>query len=369
MEYKDYYSILGVDKHASDVEIKRAYRRLARELHPDLNPGNKDAEERFKEINEAAEVLSDPTKRQKYDALTAEWPQYQQQQSSRSGYQASDVGGLGSNWQRPRGANASYEYRTIDEEDLLNLFGGEFPFSEFFTTFFGPQGNYSARRRGQPRRGQDLETQVEITLAEAYTGTKRLLRVLDDAGTVRRLEAWVPPGVDNGSRVRLAGRGNPGFGGGSSGDLYLDISVAPDIRFHRRKDDLQMKVEVPLLTAILGGEVEVATIEDRDLALTIPPETQNGKVFLLRGKGMPKVGQPGARGDCYAEVRVVLPQNLSERELSLFRELDGRDGGDNERRRPDAPTEKGTLSRLASSLGKLRRRIWPSRVGDGEGSP
>ena len=331
MKYKDYYSILGVDKHASDVEIKQAYRKLARELHPDVNPGDKDAEEKFKEINEASQVLSNPEKRQKYDTLSAQ--RYERWQPSRGQGQAPYPNHFKSDLGKQRGGNVRYEYRN---------------------------------RRVQPRRGEDLETQVEIKLAEAYSGTNRVIQTFDDAGAVKRLEAWIPPGVDDGSRVRLTGKGSPGVAGAPSGDLYLDIRVTPHAYIHRRKDDLRMTVDVPLLTAILGGEVEIATIEDKNVALTIPPETQNGNVFLLRGKGMPRAGRSGERGDYHAEVNVVLPQNLSEKQRDMYRQMAR--VGDTEPLVPHVPAEKGGLRKLTSSFRKVRDRIWPSRSPDRSGS-
>lgn len=323
MEYKDYYKIMGVDKKATAKEIKQAYRRLARKYHPDVNPGNKEAEEKFKEINEAYEVLGDPEKRKKYDELGANWKHYEQWQKARG--QAS---GQPFDWSQfgfapDQGSNARYEYHTLTEEDLKDLFGESGPFSSFYYTFFGtpdPGVKRQYRAAYRPRRGQDVEQPIEVSLEEAFHGTTRLLHMNGASGTVRRLEVKVPAGVQEGSRVRVAGQGAPGAGGGQAGDLYLIVHVYPHHPFERKGDDLHLKLSVPLTTTILGGEVEVPTLNGR-VMLRIPPETQNGKNFRLKGKGMPRLQEPHQYGDLYAEVKVILPERLSERERKLFEEL------------------------------------------------
>jgi len=323
MEYKDYYKIMGVDKKATVKEIKQAYRRLARKYHPDVNPGSKEAEERFKEINEAYEVLGDTEKRKKYDELGANWKNYEQWQQA--GGQAS---GQPFDWSQfgfaPRtGRGTRYEYRTMTEEDLQDLFGESGPFSGFYYTFFGGPSSEVKRQyqaTSRPRRGQDMEQPIEVSLEEAFDGTTRVLQITDANGRARRLEAKVPAGVQDGFRVRLAGQGMPGTGGGQPGDLYLIVHVSPHHLFERKGDDLHLKLPVPLTTAIIGGEIEVPTLNGR-VMLRIPPETQNGRDFRLRGKGMPKLQEPNQYGDLYAEVKVVLPERLSERERKLFEEL------------------------------------------------
>ena len=308
MEYKDYYRILGVDRNATEREIKQAYRRLARKYHPDVNPGDKEAEERFKEINEAYEVLSDPEKRRKYDQLGASWQQWQRMGGNPRDFDWSQW--FSREWP---GGRVHVEYG-----DLGDLFG-EGIFSDFFRAIFGDVGTRPRARwwEARPRyaRGQDYEQPVEISLEEAFRGTKR---VLEKDG--RRLEVTIPPGVKTGSRVRIAGQGGPGIGGGRPGDLYLKVTVLPHPIFKRQGDDLHCEVPVDLYTAVLGGEVRVPTLEG-DVMLKIPPGTQGGQTFRLRGKGMPNLRNPRQRGDLYVKVQVQVPQNLSQRERELFREL------------------------------------------------
>ncbi len=311
VDYKDYYKILGVDKKATEKEIRQAYRKLARKYHPDVNPGDKTAEEKFKEINEANEVLSDPEKRKKYDELSTYYQQYGRMPGAGTGSMGRDGG-------------VRYEYRTVNPEDLNDLFGGQSPFSDFFETFFGSSfaGQPDIRTRtGGPRSpratiGQDIESSVEVTLAEAYQGVTRIFELTDIDGSSKRIEVKIPAGVDEGSRIRIAGQGGQGTAG--RGDLYLRIHILPDPRFTREGTTLRTTVEVPLATAVLGGEVRVTTPDGRGLMLRIPPETPNGKSFRLRGQGMPQLGQPDKRGDLYAEVSVVLPTHLNDEQRRLF---------------------------------------------------
>jgi len=302
VEYQDYYEILGVDRNASEKEIKKAYRKLAQKYHPDKNPGDKRAEEQFKRVNEAYEVLSDPEKRRKYDQLGAEWRRWQQAGRGPEGFDWS-------RWQaQPGGVHV--EFRNVED-----LFGGRSPFSDFFEQIFGGIGGVGAEQFTEvPFGQQDIEHQVEISLEEAFQGTKRLLHV-----DGHRLEVKIPPGVKTGSRVRVAGQGG-GLRGGVRGDLYLRIKVRPHSRFKRKGDDLHCTVTTDLYTAILGGEVTVPGLSG-PLQLTIPPETQPGRVFRLRGQGMPKLKNPGQRGNLYVKLQVRLPEKLTEKEKSLFREL------------------------------------------------
>ena len=320
MEYQDYYSILGVPKTATEKEIRAAYRKLARQYHPDVNPNNKDAEERFKTINEAYEVLSDPEKRKRYDQLGARWREYEQWQSAQ---QSTGPQGQPFDWswfgtEAPGGVR--YEYRSVNEEDLQDLFGDEDPFSDFFKTFFGSERRTSQQPR-QPRGGSDLEQPVEVTLEEAYHGTTRRFTVDTTNGQRRSLEVKIPPGVDNGSRVRVTGQGIPGQAGGPAGDLYLVISVRPDPRFERRGADLYHRLNAPLSVLLLGGEVRVMTLDGRTLALSIPAGTQDGRVFRLRGQGMPRLSQPDQRGDLHVEIHAHLPEQLTPRQRELLEEF------------------------------------------------
>jgi curved DNA-binding protein len=312
MEYKDYYDILGVGRDADEKEIKRAFRRLARKHHPDVNPGDPEAEERFKEINEAYEVLSDPEKRRKYDQLGADWSRWQQ-----AGGRPGDFDW--SRWTTGAPGGQRVYVRQGTPEDLEDLFGGASRFSDFFAQIFGGMGTGAApggfEYRVRPQRGQNYEQELEISLREAYRGTTR---VLQKDG--RRLEVKIPPGAHTGTRVRMAGEGRPGAGGGEAGDLYLRVKVAPDPQFERKGDDLYVTVPVDLYTAILGGEVRVPTLSG-PVMLTIPAGTQNGRVFRLRGRGMPHLRQPEQHGDLYAKVDVRLPTDLGPRQQELFEEL------------------------------------------------
>lgn len=309
METKDYYATLGVSRDADEKEIKRAFRRLARECHPDVNPDDAGAEERFKDANEAYEVLSDADKRAKYDRFGAAWKDWERQGGRSSDFNWGPWASAG-----PAGQRANDQYATV--EDLQDLFGGGgVGFSDFFSQLFGGLGGAQAQRRAQPRRGQDVEQVVEVTLEEAYHGASRLM--LKDG---RRLEVKIPAGAATGTRIRMSGEGGGGAAGGTAGDLYLRVVVLPHARFERRGDDLATSVLVDLYTAVLGGTVRVETLSGT-VTLTIPPGTQNGQTFRLKGKGMPHLRQAGQYGDLYAEVVVQLPHTLSERERGLFEEL------------------------------------------------
>ncbi len=306
MVKRDYYEVLGVARGASEKEIRQAYRRLARKYHPDVNPNDRTAEARFKEIGEAYEVLSDKEKRAKYDRYGHDWQQMEAQAEGarRAGFRP----GEGFNWQ----------WRTTGFEDV----GGLGDFSDILEQILRSEGRGRAggraRTQARPMRGEDLEHPLEVSLAEAYTGTTRLLEI--ESPERRRLEVKIPAGVKDGSRVRVAGEGAPGIAGGPKGDLYLVISVRPDPSFERKGDDLYVEVPVPLATLVLGGEAHVPTPRGSRLALKIPPETQNGMQFRLANQGMPHLQGTG-RGDLYARVKAVLPTGLTSREKELFQEL------------------------------------------------
>ncbi len=316
MDIKDYYQTLGVSKSESTEEIKKAYRKLARKYHPDVNPGDAAAEERFKDINEAHEVLSDPEKRQKYDRFGSQWQQYE-----RAGGAADDF-----DWSQWATAGAPGGGRTysqsISPEEFEQIFGGQAggaDFSDFFETLFGggrarrSGGGFDGRTyQARPRRGRDSEYELDVTLQEAFNGATRSLQFEDG----RVIDAKIPRGVRTGSRVRLSGLGSPGSAGGEAGDLYLKINVLPDSVYERQGDDLTITVPVDLFTLLLGGSTPVSTL-DRTVKLNIPPGTKSGKSFRLRGLGMPKLKNPDQRGDLYATVQADIPQNLSDEELRL----------------------------------------------------
>lgn len=319
---KDLYETLGVKKGASEKDLRSAYRKLARKLHPDVNPGDKAAEARFKEINSAYEVLSDPEKRQKYDKYGENWEHADQIEEMQRQRGARFGGGNGS-------------FQSFEVGDLGNL-------GNVFSTFFGGRGGAGARTMS--RQGADIQQPVQVSLDEAYHGTARTLELLaqepcptcggsgEIAGATchacqgygqvqrpRRLEVKIPPGVSTGSKIRVAKEGQPGIGGGPRGDLLLVVTVQPHTKFERRADDLYEDVDVPLTTAVLGGEVEVRTVTAK-VMLKVPPMTQNGRLFKLAGLGMPHLNKPG-KGDLHARVRIRLPERLSEEQQKLFEEL------------------------------------------------
>jgi curved DNA-binding protein len=311
MDFKDYYEILGVAPDADKKTIQQTFRKLARQHHPDVNPGNKDAEEKFKTYNEAYQVLSDIKQRKKYDELRA---QYQEWQKTGDRKQDFDW----QNWsdQKPgQGGRPQY----ANAEDLEDLFGSDSPYSDFFANIFGSQrARGSGKVRSAPpssRRGRDVEYEVDLTLEEAFHGTERLLEI-----DGHRFTAGLPAGVRTGSRVRLAGQGEKGQNNGPAGDLYLIVRISPNETFEREGDNLHMEVPVDIFTAIAGGEIRISSME-RPLILTIPARTNAGQIFRLRNKGMPHLGDPKTRGDLFARVRLVLPDPLTDLEVDRIREL------------------------------------------------
>jgi DnaJ-class molecular chaperone len=326
MEFKDYYATLGVQKTATEKEIKQAFRKLARKYHPDVNPGDKAAEAKFKEINEANEVLSDPDKRRKYDELGANWRAYEQAGAGPGGPQGGWNVHFGSGG--PGGG-----FRTMTPEEMNEMFGEGDPFSDFFHTFFGgaagaqheePGRRGRGRARGA-RQGRDVEQEIELTLDDAYNGTTRRLAIKHD-GHSRTVDVRIPAGVSDGSRVRIAGEGELGAGGAKSGDLYLRIRLAAHPRFDRKGKDLYTKVHIPLTTAVLGGEADVPTLSGKTLRLKVPGTTQNGQTFRLKGHGMPSTNRPDP-GDLYATVEVQLPKTLTAEQRRHFEALAELDKG------------------------------------------
>jgi curved DNA-binding protein len=299
MDYQDYYKILGVERTASDAEIKKAYRKLARQHHPDINPGNVEAETKFKAINEAYEVLSDKEKREKYDRFGRDWQRYQQ--GGAGGFDWGAYGGGGS----PFGG------------------GGGGDFSDFFESLFGGGERVGGRGGGFRMDGQDVEHQAEITLDEAFEGTQRTVQFHAANGQPRNVTVKIPAGVDTGSRVRVAGEGAPGMGGGKRGDLYLVIKLLPHERFERRGDDLYVKTQTDLYTMLLGGETRVPVLGGKTVTLNVPAGSQNGKRFRVSGQGMPRLRTPSTRGDLYVTLEAMLPTQLSTKERELVEELRG----------------------------------------------
>ena len=319
MDFKDYYTTLGVSKTASEKEIKQAYRKLARKHHPDVNPGDKSAEAKFKEINEAYEVLGDQEKRRKYDELGANWRAYEQAQQQGQPWGAPFGGGAYS-----ANTGGAGGYRTMTEEEMRDLFGNEDPFSDFFKTFFGGGGSSGGGRQRAGRatrvqKGRDIEHEVDLTLEEAFHGTTRRMSI-KEGGHARSVDVRIPVGVKDGSRVRAAGEGESGANGGVAGDLYLRVRIRPHTMFERKGDDLHSHVAVPVTTAVLGGEAQVPTISGA-VRLKIPEGTQNGQVFRLKGHGMPAVGKPDDRGDLYTTVDIQLPRSLTEEQREHYEAL------------------------------------------------
>ena len=315
MDFKDYYATLGVSKSASEKEIKQAFRRLARKLHPDVNPGDKAAEARFKDVNEAYEVLGNPETRKKYDELGSNWKLYEQAQAR----------GGPNPFAGARGSGGGF--RTMTQEEVEEMFGGEsHPFSDFFTTFFGG-GSGEASERPRRRPGRDVEHEIELTLEDVSSGVTRRLEFQRGNGPSRSVDVRIPAGVAEGSRVRVAGEGEPGRNGAPAGDLFLRVRLAPHPVFERKGQDLYVNVGVPVTTAVLGGQVNVPTLAGTSARLKVPPLTQNGQVFRLRGYGIPSIGS-AEKGNLFAKVDAQLPRALSPKareHYTALAELDGQD--------------------------------------------
>lgn len=323
VDFKDYYQILGVSPDADNKAIKKAYQTLAKKYHPDLNQGDKASEEKFKEINEAYQAVSDPAKRQKYDDLRANYQQWQSRGGRGNSFDWSA-------WQESPGSNRYT--RTMTPEEFAETFGdrgfgsgasrGMGGFSDFFSSIFGMGANYAdesddyySDRIRRPQAGKDIEGEISITLEEAYHGTKRMIEV---GG--RRIEATVPKGIKNNNKIRLSGQGQAGAKDGNKGDLLLTVKIVPHPVYTRDGDDLSANIEIDFFKAVLGGETRVKTLGG-EISIKIPPYTQTGKSFRLRGKGMPILNKSGHFGDFYAKITLVLPEEMSEKEISTLREL------------------------------------------------
>lgn len=307
MDYKDYYKILGVEKTATTDQIKKAYRKLARQYHPDVNPNDPTAEQKFKEANEANEVLSDPEKRQKYDQLGADYQRYQQQ----GGGRGPGAGGGGFDWsQYAQGGGGGGGFGGFGGSQ----FEGE-DFSDFFGSMFGGMGGAGGGRSSRPGAGSDYQAELELTLQEAYEGGPRTITV-----NGKNLRITIQPGVADGQTIRLRDQGGPGRNGGPNGSLLITLRILPDARYARIGDDLTQDVPVPLYRALLGGEQTVETLGG-PVKIKLKPETANGSRLRLRGKGFPMYREAGKHGDLYLRLNVQLPTNLTQEERALIQQL------------------------------------------------
>jgi curved DNA-binding protein len=307
LEYKDYYSTLGVNKNASQDEIKKAYRKLALKYHPDRTKGDKAAEQKFKEINEANEVLSDPEKRKKYDMLGDQW-RYYQQQGAEGDFDWSRFS------HRPGTSGTFYQY----EGDIGDIFGSS-GYSDFFEMLFGKEFGGTRRRSRTPRttslKGQDYSTEMEITLEEAYKGSSRMFRVNNQS-----IKLKIKPGIPDGHVLKIPGKGSPGLNSGQAGDLLIKIKIINDPVFERKGDDLYADLKIDLYTSVLGGKAQFKSFKG-NVKVDIPKGTPNGKTLRLQKLGMPKYDKPTEYGDLYLKTHIQIPTNLSEKELKLFKEL------------------------------------------------
>ena len=295
----DYYSILGLKKTATDDEIKKAYRKLAVKLHPDKNPGNKTAEERFKEVNEAYSVLSDPESRKKYDRYGENWNKVDESQQAGGARYSQQPGG-------------AYSY-----EGDPSFFGGGGDYSDIFENLFG--GGAGRKTKSGPRgRGQDIQAEMAITLEEAFEGASKTFEI-----NGQKIRIQLKPGAYQGLTIKLAGKGSPGRNGSPAGDLFITLSILPHRLYEREGDQLKQVVTIDLFTALLGGETQVQTLSGT-LKIKIPAGTQYGKVLRLKGKGMPVYNIPGQAGDLLLEIRFALPDDLNEEELAALRKMQAR---------------------------------------------
>lgn len=292
MEFIDYYKVLGVDKNAGTEDIKKAYRKLARKHHPDLNPNDKEAHKKFQQINEANEVLSDPEKRKKYDQYGKDWQHAEQFEQARQQRQHQSAYGGG-------------------EEFTYDFGGGDF--SDFFSSIFGGKGNREQRQRGF--RGQDYEAELHLGLREAATTHQQTLTV-----NGKNIRITIHAGVENDQKIKLKGHGSPGVNGGPNGDLYITFKIADDPKFKRSGNDLYAIEDIDLYTAVLGGEATIDTLNGK-VKLKVPPETQNGTKVRLKGKGFPVYRNEGQHGDLYVTYNIKIPTNLSDKEKELFTQL------------------------------------------------
>ncbi|GAB2572668.1 DnaJ C-terminal domain-containing protein [Spirosoma areae] len=302
MDFIDYYSLLGVPKTASDDDIRKAYRKLARKHHPDLNPNDAEANKKFQQLNEANEVLSDAEKRKKYDQYGKDWQHAEQFEQARHRDAQQQQ-------QRPQSTSGN-----TGDYDFSDGFGGA-GFSDFLSSMFGQEGGPKSNRQQATFRGQDYQAELHLNLRDAYTTHKQTLTV--DGKNIR---ITVPSGIENGQKIKLAGYGSPGMNGGPNGDLYITFVIADDSRYKRKGNDLYVDEAIDLYTALLGGEKIIDTLDGK-VKVTIPPETQNGTKVRLKGKGFPVYKQEGSFGDLYVQWQIKLPTNLTDEQKELFRKL------------------------------------------------
>jgi len=299
MNFIDYYKILGVDKTASQEDIKNAYRKLARKLHPDVNPNDKEAHAKFQQVNEANEVLSDPAKRKKYDQYGKDWQHADQFEKANTGRRSSSGGSYG--------------------QDFGGGFGqggfGDGDFSDFFESLFGGGAPRGKKSQNAKFKGQDYKSELKLDLKETYTTHKQTLTI--DGKNIR---ITIPAGIENGQTIRLVGHGAPGINGGPNGDLYISFLIEEDKKFHRVGNDLETNVEIDLYTAVLGGDVMLETYGGK-LKLKVNPETQNGTRIRLKGKGFPVYKKEEHFGDLYVTYNVRIPTQLTAKEIELFTQL------------------------------------------------
>ena len=301
MEYKDYYKVMGVSKSATTEEIKKSFRKLAVKYHPDKNPGDKKAEEKFKEIAEANEVLSDPVKRKKYDELGANWKEYEQQQAQGGGY----YGGQGGGFNQRGGGGFNFED-----------FGGG-GFSDFFESFFGGGGGSSGAKAKRAARGHDFQTEMDITLEEAFNGGPKQISL-----NSQLLKLTLKPGIQEGQVIRLKGKGGEGAHGGGNGDLLITIHIAKHPRYEIKGNDIYFDQHIDIYKAVLGGKIPVQLI-DKQIMMDIPAGTDSDKKFRLKGMGMRLFDQPETRGDAYVRIQIKVPKTLTPHEKELFEQLAG----------------------------------------------
>lgn len=306
MAYIDYYKVLGVERNATQDDIKKAYRKLARKYHPDLNPNDPTAKDKFQEINEANEVLSDPEKRKKYDAYGENWKHADEFEAQQQAYRA----------QQQANGNRQGEYwYSTDGEHFTSGFGGNASgFSDFFEELFGHRGATGGRTRSG-FRGQDIEAELQLSLREAAVTHKQTFSINGET-----LRITVPAGVANGQVIKLKGHGGKGMNGGPDGDLYITFAVSDDPAFKRKDNDLYTDVNIDLYTAVLGGDVTVNTL-DGQVKLKVRPGTQNDAKVRLKGKGFPVYKQEGSFGDLIVTYHVSIPTTLTEHQKDLFRQL------------------------------------------------